>query len=378
MRQFRIKGRALLLFIIYTFSILAASTTNRINRDENTVLTIAGGISLSSERETTLLKSDDYKIASRIFELFTSGKEDKKRAKMLIPSGDVFGIRLKEEYVSVQSAEDGSPFKCGDKILAISENNIASIEDVTSVLANFGGGRLSVSILRGGERMTLNIIPKHENGEYKLGVTLRESACGIGTITFIDPETKLFGGLGHGVYDSEQNPIEIKVGEATTALLGSITRGEAGKPGELSGMLTKTKIGNIYKNNECGVFGTLDTYKTTDTPIPVANKLEIKSGSAEIISTVKNGKKMAYDIEISNVNLAASGSKCFKIKVTDPALIAMTGGIVRGMSGSPIIQDGKLVGAVTHVLVANPTEGYGIFIENMLSAANEQIQPKAA
>ena len=376
MRKFKIKGLSLLLLIIYTFAILGVSVTNpKGNVSEDSVLTISESVRLGGEWRA---KSDDYKIASRIFELFTSGKGEKEKTRMLIPCGDVFGIRLKEEYVSVQSAPDGSAFKCGDKILKIAENDIKSIDDVASAMKSFNGGRLPVSILRGGERMTVNIIPKNENGEYKLGVTLRESACGIGTITFIDPETKLFGGLGHGVCDGEQNPVEIKGGDATGALLGSITRGESGKPGELSGILTKTKIGSIYKNTECGVFGALDTYKTTDTPIPVANKFEIKSGAAKIISTVKNGKKMAYDVEISNLNLAADGSKCFKIKITDPALIAMTGGIVRGMSGSPIIQNGKLVGAVTHVLVANPTEGYGIFIENMLSAANEQIQPKAA
>ena len=162
-------------------------------------------------------------------------------------------------------------------------------------------------------------------------------------------------------------------------ILGGVTRGEIGKPGELSGVLNRKHIGNIYKNSECGVFGTIENLDTEDmTPIPVAKKKEIKTGEAEIICTVKGGKKAKHKIEITEIDINSTGSKSFKIKVTDPMLIATTGGIVRGMSGSPIIQNGMLAGAVTHVMIAEPTEGYGIFIENMLSAAECQVQQKAA
>ena len=227
--------------------------------------------------------------------------------------------------------------------------------------------------------MTLTVIPKCEDGEYKLGVTLKRAACGIGTVSFIDPETGAFGGLGHGVCDADNGGlVELSAGEVTGVILGGVTRGEIGKPGELSGVLGKKPIGNIYTNSECGVFGTLENFDTEGrTALPVAKKKELKCGEAEIISTVKGGKKTSYKIEITEIDTSSTGSKSFKIKVTDPMLIALTGGIVRGMSGSPIIQDGKLVGAVTHVLVANPTEGYGIFIENMLSAAENTV-PKAA
>ena len=161
--------------------------------------------------------------------------------------------------------------------------------------------------------------------------------------------------------------------------LGGVTRGEIGKPGELSGILNKKHLGEVAINSECGVFGVLDSFDTQSREaLPVGKKSELHRGEAEIISTVKNGKRQSYKIEITEIDKSSTGSKSFKIKVTDPTLITITGGIVRGMSGSPIIQDGKLVGAVTHVLVANPTEGYGIFIENMLSAAQSQATPKAA
>jgi stage IV sporulation protein B len=163
-------------------------------------------------------------------------------------------------------------------------------------------------------------------------------------------------------------------GEATTVILGGAVRGEAGAPGELRGVLTEKYLGTLEANTECGVFGTLtdDALRTlteNSTRYAIAGRRQVHEGDATIISTVKNGRSGEYKITITDIDRGSDGTKSFRIKVTDEALIAMTGGIVRGMSGSPIIQDGKLVGAVTHVMVANPTEGYGIFIENMLNAS---------
>ena len=171
-------------------------------------------------------------------------------------------------------------------------------------------------------------------------------------------------------------------GTATGVILAGASRGERGKPGELRGVLTDKSIGTISSNTECGVFGSLskDGIERLELSeaIPVAAREDVHTGSAKIISTVKSGMREEYDIEIVDIDYSSSGNKSFRIHVAAPDVIALTGGIVRGMSGSPIIQDGKLVGAVTHVLVANPTEGYGIFIENMLSAAQQGAQPKAA
>jgi len=257
--------------------------------------------------------------------------------------------------------------------------DIRECKDVEKALHGCGGRPLSLDILRSGEHIRLNVTPKLSDGKYKLGVSLRKSTSGLGTVTFIDPETGVFGGLGHCVSSGSGEMIEIESGEATTVILGGIKRGEIGKPGELSGVLGSRRIGVIYKNTECGVFGVLDDPVCTGHELlSVGRSKELKCGEAEIISTVKNGRSARYKIEISDIDYSSCGSKSFKIKLTDPTLIALSGGIVRGMSGSPIIQDGKLVGAVTHVLVANPTEGYGIFIENMLNAAESEVIPKAA
>ncbi len=319
----------------------------------------------------------DTKISSRIYELLFGKRKDEQL--YLIPGGEVFGVRINEEYPTVNNAKESSPLKRGDKIISVSGIKINSSSDVTAILKDCRGEPIKIEILRANEKMTLTVTPKLEDGEYRLGVSLRSASSGIGTVTFIEPETLVFGGLGHGVCEQESgNLAEMKDGEVCGVILGGIARGEAGRPGELSGILNRKTYGAIYKNSECGVFGQFENYDLKDRiPIPVGNKSTLKIGEAEIISTVKSGKTTRYKIEITEINLNSNTSKSFKIKVTDPTLITLTGGIVRGMSGSPIIQDGKLVGAVTHVMVANPTEGYGIFIENMLNAAENTV-PKAA
>ncbi len=370
MKNFLFKRCALLLLITNLFSIPHEAPLKC-----NTAMTFA-----DSEATFCSDSRGSTQISSRVYELFFGNKADKRSAEYLIPGGDVFGIKLSESYVSVTGSLDGSAFKTGDKILTLAGVTITGAKDVTRVLESYTGGSISAEILRGGEKMSITVIPKRYDNSYKLGVTLRDTASGIGTVSYIDPETKAFGGLGHGVCDPlTSTPVSIKSGEATGVILGGVTRGEIGKPGELSGILNKKHLGEVAINSECGVFGVLDSFDTQSREaLPVGKKSELHRGEAEIISTVKNGKRQSYKIEITEIDKSSTGSKSFKIKVTDPTLITITGGIVRGMSGSPIIQDGKLVGAVTHVLVANPTEGYGIFIENMLSAARDGALPKAA
>jgi stage IV sporulation protein B len=226
--------------------------------------------------------------------------------------------------------------------------------------------------LHAGSEISVEIRPTLVDGEYKLGLTLRDSAAGIGTVTFVDPETGTFGGLGHGICDGDSGEVvPMESGEICGVVLGGVHKGESGKPGELCGILNETTVGSLTKNSECGVFGTVDSTKIkTRDAIAIGRRDEVAEGEATIISTIKNGKSAEYKIKIHDIDRTSTGSKSFKITVTDPTLIALTGGIIRGMSGSPIIQNGKLIGAVTHVLVADPTEGYGIFIENMLNVAN--------
>jgi stage IV sporulation protein B len=381
MMKLRGTKRISLFFIfIYIFSLLFSVSVNALFT-ENALPAFATVSDSDSEyTETSVKARDDVEISSRIYELFFGKQKGKQETLYLIPGGDVFGIRIKEENVTVSEAVGGSALKRGDKIISINGKKINNSGDVTEALKSCHGGAVQIDIIRGGEKMTLTVIPKYEDGAYRLGITLRKNACGIGTVTFIEPKTHLFGGLGHGVCDSESGtPIEISSGSATGVILGGVTRGEVGKPGELSGVLNKRSLGSIISNNECGVFGIMDDIDIDmQAPLPVGYKAEVHQGEAEIISTVKSGKKAKYKIEITEIDTTSTGSKSFKIKVKDPTLIALTGGIVRGMSGSPIIQNGKLVGAVTHVLVATPTEGYGIFIENMLNAAQNHVIPKAA
>ena len=355
------------------------------------VLLIIYIISLSSVSVSAL--SDGYiepcrqsadgvkiEISSRILKtLFPTGEAKKADGEiLLIPSGDAFGIKINEERPSVSAVLKNTPLAVGDKILEIDGVAIYSIKDVLGALSDHHGQSVTVRVLRGNEEQVFSITPYLVDGKYTLGVELRQSAVGIGTITYIDPETHEFGGLGHGVSDAHGALITGKAAIATSAILTGIKRGDYGKPGELCGTLGRGVLGEINLNCECGVFGKVVASEVEGEAIPVGKRDEITLGKAEIISTLKNGKKARYEIEICEIDHSSTGSKSFKIKVTDEALIAISGGIVRGMSGSPIIQGGKLVGAVTHVLVADPTEGYGIFIENMLSAATEGTQTKAA
>ena len=322
------------------------------------------------------IKNEDVRVSSRFYELIFGKKE---KEVLLCPSGEAFGILIKEDGITIASSAAAGLF-AGDRILKIGGRKCLECEDVLNAVRESGGAPLKITLVRDGEETTVSATPKYKDGEYRLGIALRSQTAGIGTITFIDPETLSFGGLGHAVSDAETGaPVSIRSGTACHVTLGSCKKGESGKAGELSGIIGRSPIGSIIKNTECGVFGKLDSLpKNLPQPIPIAHKKDVKCGEAEIISTVKNGKSAIYKIEITDIDYDSTSSKSFKIKVTDPTLIALTGGIVRGMSGSPIIQNGKLVGAVTHVMVADPTEGYGIFIENMLSAAENQAQPKAA
>ena len=333
-----------------------------------------------------LSNTDGVKVSSRFFELlFGKKEENEEKSKTtndeiaLCPGGDVFGVKISRDSVSVISCDEECILHKGDLIISIDGERIRSLFDVKRIMQNSNGAPLNLVIERGGERFEAVLIPKKVGDAYKIGAVLKEGVAGIGTVTYYDPKTGEFGGLGHGICEEKTGePVKMKRGTVTGVILGGVDKGEVGDPGELTGILTDRTLGTLYSNTEEGVFGKLDTMPdSARTALKIAHKDEVKEGAATIISTLKNGKRAEYSIEIFDIDRSSTGTKSFKIRVTDEALKAITGGIVRGMSGSPIIQDGKLVGAVTHVMVANPTEGYGIFIENMLSAA-EAPQPKAA
>ncbi|MBE6532872.1 MAG: PDZ domain-containing protein [Ruminococcaceae bacterium] len=338
------------------------------------------GAASSENIECAPVLSENVKVSSRLYELLF-GKGSKSSEPMsLVVGGDVFGVKIRQKYVTVTEAKGVPALKAGDVILSVNGEKVSTAADVKRLISKSGGESVTIRALHGGSEVGVEVRPTLDSGEYKLGLSLRDGAAGLGTVTFIDKKTGLFGGLGHGICDSESGDvIMMESGEVCGVILGGVHKGECGKPGELCGILTDSDLGDLNINSECGVFGIItDPQMLSGSELEIAQKSEVKEGEATIISTIKNGKTAEYKIEIYDIDQNSNGSKSFRIRVTDEALKAITGGIVRGMSGSPIIQNGKLVGAVTHVMVADPTEGYGIFIENMLSAAGQIALPKAA
>lgn len=323
-------------------------------------------------------RSEDVEYASRFIELiFGKRGEEKKEEILLCPGGDVFGIKISGVGVTVAevvSEAAAKSFRADDKIIRVDGQDVFSAADVRRALDSANGDSVVVEILRDGKHMDITVADSDSEGHFRLGIMLSDNCTGIGTITFYDPSSNEFGGLGHSITaDDGKSALKMTRGHITGVVMAGARRGTAGKPGELRGVLTDKITGEVFKNTECGVFGTVKSGELSELcsrePIPIASRDEIQEGAATVISTVKSGRRAEFSVEIHDIERDEDGSKCFKVRITDDTLIALTGGIVRGMSGSPIIQNGKLVGAVTHVMVADPTEGYGIFIENMLNAA---------
>ncbi len=233
---------------------------------------------------------------------------------------------------------------------------------------------IDVTYLRNGNKDTVSFIPSisKEDGKRKTGMWIRDTTAGIGTITFIIPETGEFAGLGHGICDAESGELlEMKRGTVVDVMISGISKGVCGTPGELKGYFTSDKSGVLLGNTMSGVYGILSTvpYDRIPETVEVATQDEVHTGEAYIWCTLDGNQPHKYSIDISEIHYSDKDNRSFSVEVTDKELLDKTGGIVQGMSGSPIIQDGKLVGAVTHVLINDPTRGYGIFIENMLDAA---------
>lgn len=311
----------------------------------------------------------------------------------LIPGGMPFGVKFSTEGVLVVGfcdvdAEGGQvnpAYAAGlrehDVITSLGGKQIADAAQFGSMIEGAGATPLTLTYTRSGKSYSTTLTPALSLSEnrYKTGLWVRDSGAGIGTVTFIDPETGEFGGLGHGICDTESGAlVSMTRGVVSGVTISGVQKGVSGKPGELKGYFGTAKTGTLLQNTDCGVFGIFAKAPATEnSPLPIAKASEVREGEAFILCTVDGGKPCRYSIRISDIDKTATGSKCFTVKITDPKLIEKTGGIVQGMSGSPIIQNGKLIGAVTHVLIGDPTTGYGIFIENMLSAAQRPRQEAA-
>jgi len=307
----------------------------------------------------------------------------------IIPGGQSIGVQLHTLGVlvvghhrvnkgeSISSPGEDAEIKVGDVILKINDEYIKKMEDVKPYVDKAGEDNepLSLTLKRGKETIETTLKPEldQKDKQYRLGLYIRDSAAGIGTMSFYDPKTKKYGALGHVISDMDtKKPIEIHDGTIVRSSVVAIERGNNGSPGEKQAKfsINENKIGSITKNSPFGIFGKLDQpikNNKYDQPMSIALAHEIKEGPAKILTVLDEEKVEEFDVEIVNsIPQKYPATKGMIIKVTDPRLLEKTGGIVQGMSGSPIIQNDKIVGAVTHVFVNDPTSGYGVHIEWML------------
>ena len=304
-----------------------------------------------------------------------------EKRRYVVPSGRIFGLRLYTKgvvIVSVDKVDTVEGARCpaaeaglekGDIILSIDSVEIKDHTQVSQLIEQSGGRTLKIIFERDNVNYEASFIPAFSSAQNKYmgGLWIRDSAAGIGTMTFYERSSGRFGGLGHPICDSDTGKaIEISSGDIVDAVINSCRRGKSGQAGELCGSFTGDTMGSLEENSQVGVYGKLYAPGNEAPQIPVAVKSEIKQGRAKIISTVDDNGPCYYEIEIEQISLNDREHRNMVIRVTDKALIEKTGGIVQGMSGSPIIQNGMLVGAVTHVFVNEPERGYAVFAETML------------
>ncbi len=299
----------------------------------------------------------------------------------VIPSGETIGVKIYTQGVLVVGiadvrSEDGKilqPAKnagimVGDRIVALDGQAVSTAESFCQKI-NGGDGSVTASVIRGSKKMELPLsaVYSTESHSFRVGLWVRDSTAGIGTLTFYNPENSTFAALGHAICDNDtKDVLTVRRGAVNLCTIKDVYKGEKGSPGELIGDFKNTELGNITKNCHQGIYGRADTIPQ-NTKLPVASRFQVKEGKASILCDVDGSGPMPYEIEITKISkMSQETNKSFVIKVTDKTLLEKTGGIVQGMSGSPIIQDGMLAGAVTHVFVNDPTKGYGIFAENML------------
>lgn len=302
--------------------------------------------------------------------------------KYVVPCGVPFGIKMFTEGVVVVGLSDvdgenglvnpgrDAGIKLGDVILKIGDTEMTNNEQVSEMISASAGKDVIVTLRRKNMTFTVAVSPvRTVDGQYKAGLWVRDSSAGIGTLTFYDEDTKTFGGLGHPICDVDTGEIlPLNSGEVTSVQITGAVKGVAGSAGELRGRFTSGNItGDLASNTDIGVYGHMSACPVTRSALLVATKQQVKTGPATILTTVEGSEPKEYSIEIEKITLNDdTRTRNMAIRITDPDLIAKTGGIVQGMSGSPIIQNGMFVGAVTHVFVNDPTRGYAIFGETMM------------
>ena len=389
------------LLVIYMYIIVWQNLPDQLVLFEGEKINIKTilGMSLSSNQDaiqTSVIASDEItgeagrkSIEVSLFDNFLTKNVDVDvlPKTKVIPVGKIAGLKLYTNGVLVVGMSEiegkdnqrykpyeNSGIEEGDMIIQVNESMVSSTQDLIDEVNRSNGKSVVLKYIQDDETKECSISPVQSyDNQYKLGLWVRDSAAGVGTVTFYDPETKKFGALGHGITDIDtQELINISVGEFVTTRILNIEKGEAGIPGRVQGTVEEQQtIGTIYKNTKFGIYGTVDNLSSlgidASKEMELALRDEIKKGKAVILCSLDNQKVEEYEIEIEEIYKENNyDNKSMKIKITDERLIEKTGGIIQGMSGSPIIQNGKFCGAITHVLVNDPTQGYAVFGDIML------------
>ena len=305
----------------------------------------------------------------------------KSETRMLIPGGVAVGVALHTQGVLVvaRGKQGASTLRVGDVILTVEEEPVESAKDLAELVGAAQTDEVTLGVLRGGKRTVLEAaVPVDQSdGQRRLGVWVRDSTAGVGTLSYIDPASGAYGALGHAIVDADTGDIlDVRDGAILNAQVVGVTRGQSGKAGELRGSFLREndQIGTLSHNSGYGIYGQMErTPETLLYPqgLPVGTRSDVHTGPATIIATVDGDGPREYAIEIVRCFAQkAPGPKGMVLRVTDEALLDATGGIVQGMSGSPILQDGRIVGAVTHVYLSDSTQGYGMYIEWMLEQSD--------
>lgn len=303
---------------------------------------------------------------------FQKEVSDKVGQMDIVVGGEVVGIKLLSTGVLVMGLDrEDTNLQIGDIILKVNGSKIDTNSELISLTKDSKGKDLELSINRKSKELNVKITPLIDEitKEYKIGLWVKDSSAGVGTITFYDRKSNKFAALGHAVTETKENYIlPITTGGVTKTNIYSLKKAIPKIPGELKGTLTNDTIGEISGNTDKGIYGKMydDTLFKSKKSISILPKSKIKEGSASILCTLDDNTVKEYSVEIEKILLTSTGNKNMIIRVTDEELLNKTSGIVQGMSGSPIIQDKKLVGALTHVFLNDPTRGYGVFIENMI------------
>ena len=357
----------------------------------------------ASSAMSNSLSSEKLVVSYKLFGIFplSSGEVEVMKPMQLIPGGQSIGVTLKTKGVMVvgqagvvdKAGKKVFPAKeagieVGDILLKVNNKEVSTDQDVSNAVHSAGEQNGNATIIYKHQEQVIEKIVNPvfcvETGRYRMGLFVRDEAAGVGTLSFLDPVSKQYGALGHVITDADTNQkIEVSNGKIMASTIYAIEKGKRGQPGEKIGsfVMNSPFTGTIEKNTITGIFGKMDGQLVNPyfkEAIPVGWESEVKVGPAKIYTVLQGEKIEEFDVNIDRIMHNRADSKNMIVRVTDPRLLEVTGGIIQGMSGSPIVQDGKIIGAVTHVFVNDSQRGYGVFIQNMIKESSDLSINKAA